>query len=65
MTTDYDFVCQLIINKSTFLPFQLIQKFGKDSNFIKTGFDEIDINPKEKSEHSWYSYTYKELYTTC
>lgn len=59
MTTEYNFIYELMIDKSTSFPLQIIQKNNLNKDFIKTIFKNIETQPKKLSESSWFYSTYK------
>ncbi|MBD8083977.1 TlpA family protein disulfide reductase [Chryseobacterium caseinilyticum] len=59
MTTEYNFIYELMIDKSSSFPLQIIQKNNLNRDFIKTIFKNIETQPKKLSESSWFYSTYK------
>lgn len=62
MQTEYDFIYEIMIDPSTYLPVEILQKNNLDSYFIKTNFKNINLNPDKPSQNSWYYSTYKSKY---
>ena len=62
MKTRYNFIYKIIVDKNTFLPFEVLQANDINSDFIKTTFTGIHINSNPPSESSWYYSTYLNSY---
>lgn len=62
MQTPYDFTYKILIDKKTFLPFEIFQKINSEKDYIKTGFSNFNLNPTPPEESSWYYSTYTDEY---
>jgi thiol-disulfide isomerase/thioredoxin len=58
MTTKYNLVYKIVLQKESFLPYEIIQTNDTNNDFIKTTFAHIDTNPVAPVELSWYYSTY-------
>ena len=58
MTTPYNFIYQLTIDRETFLPVEILQSNDLNKDFIKTSFANINVNPLAPAENSWYYSSY-------
>jgi peroxiredoxin len=58
MTTKYNIVYKLLIDKESYLPFEVLQKNDIDEDYIKTTFLGIEANTTTPPETSWYYSTY-------
>lgn len=65
MKTPYDFIYKIVINKSNYLPLEIWQGNNHNSDFIKTTFTAIDLNPTEPTENSWYYSSYLSEYNNA
>ncbi len=62
MKTPFNFIYKIIIDKSNYLPYMVVQMNDADNDFIKTTFSSIDTNPAEPLPASWYYSTYTAAY---
>ena len=62
MTTKYNFIYKIIINKKNNLPFEVWQGNDENHDFIKTNFTNINTDVPLPSEFSWYYSTYTDEY---
>ncbi len=62
MTTKYDFIYKIILDKNSYLPVEVIQKNNLNSDFIKTSFSNLKTNIVPPSELTWYYSTYTDKY---
>ena len=53
---------QLLVDKTTFLPIEVLQTNSRNSDYIKTRFEGLDSTPKAPKESSWYYSTYLDGY---
>jgi thiol-disulfide isomerase/thioredoxin len=60
LTTDINIEFKIIIDKTTYLPIEVIQKENND--VIRTSFSNININPVYPSDTSWYYSSYLKEY---
>jgi len=58
MTTKYNFIYKIIIDKNNYLPFEVLQINDSNNDFIKTNFTNIETDINAPSELSWYYSTY-------
>jgi len=57
-TKELKFSYKLIIDKTTFMPAEVIQHTLNTLDMTKTQFTSIDLNPAAKTETSWYASSY-------
>lgn len=62
MTTKYNFIYRIIIDKNNFLPIEVIQTNNLNSDFLKTSFTRLETNTASPTELSWYYSTYTNEY---
>lgn len=62
METDYNFIYTLLIDTKTYFPKEIIQSNDKNSDFIKTSFENLNIKPIAPNENSWFYSTYRKEY---
>lgn len=63
MTTKYNFIYKIIINKKNDLPFEILQVNDLNDDFIKTSFVNINTDVQQQpTEQSWYYSTYMDEY---
>jgi thiol-disulfide isomerase/thioredoxin len=62
MQTKSNFIYKIAVRKDSYLPFIILQINDLDKDFIKTTFDNLEINPVAPSELSWYYSTYTNDY---
>jgi peroxiredoxin len=65
MTTKSNFIYTIIIDRSSYLPVQVLQVNDLNSDFIKTSFTDWLINAKQPPELSWYYSTYTKDYAAA
>jgi thiol-disulfide isomerase/thioredoxin len=53
-TTKY----QLIVDRDTYFPVEVLQTNGLNGDFIKTSFTDVDLSPTLPTEASWYYSSY-------
>jgi thiol-disulfide isomerase/thioredoxin len=57
-TKELKFSYKLIIDKTTFMPVEVIQNTLNTLDLTKTQFTDINLNPAAKTETSWYASSY-------
>lgn len=57
-TKELKFSYKLIIDKSSFMPVEVIQNTINTQDLTKTQFTDINLNPAAKAEASWYASSY-------
>jgi peroxiredoxin len=57
-TVDLKFSYKIIIDKTTFMPVEILQHTLKNKDINRTLFTNINFNPVPKTETSWYSSSY-------
>ena len=62
MTTKCNFVYKIAIQKDNYLPFEVLQSNDLNTDYIKTSFTQVDVNPQAPVELSWYYSTYTNDY---
>jgi thiol-disulfide isomerase/thioredoxin len=62
MQTSNDFIYKIMIDKATGLPFEVLQVNGINNDFIRTSFDDMQINSTPPPELSWYYSSYADEY---
>lgn len=63
LSTDRKIVYELLIDKNTFLPVQVIQRNSINRDFARTVFSNVKTNPAQPSERSWYYSSYTNDYS--
>lgn len=58
MQTKSNFIYKITIDKSNSLPTEILQKNDLNDDFIKTTFKNINTNPNQPTENSWFYSTY-------
>ncbi len=58
MQTKSDFIYEIMIDKSSNLPKEILQRNDLNDDFIKTSFNNINTTPNQPTENSWYYSTY-------
>lgn len=62
MTTQYNFIYKIFINKKNDLPFEVLQVNNINNDFIKTSFTNFNTDVQEPAELSWFYSTYSADY---
>lgn len=62
MTTKYNFIYKVLIQKAGGLPYEIIQANDMNSDRITTTFTHLNPNPGSPDELSWYYSTYTNSY---
>jgi thiol-disulfide isomerase/thioredoxin len=62
MQTPYNFIYKLFIMPGSYLPAELLQTNDLNTDFIRTTFNGIQVNPGAPGELSWYYSTYTSGY---
>lgn len=62
VSMDRKTIYRLTVDKANYLPVEILQSNDANRDFMKTGFSDIEINPKSPNELSWYYSTYLKEY---
>jgi thiol-disulfide isomerase/thioredoxin len=62
MKTQSNFIYTVIIDKTTYLPMDVVQTNDLDKDFIKTSFRNLQTNVQSPAEPSWFYSTYLNEY---
>ena len=58
----FNIIYEMLVDKTSYLPIAIVQKNDTNSDFIKTDFTNINLQPKKPNELSWYYSTYSKDY---